>query len=278
MARLAAVVAALAGLALILTGCGGGGGASSDTPAEFVSQTIQGQVLTKLSANGTEQPTQPPSSLSMWLDVDDMKVRVQVHATATVMRTTAMVTFDVILDAPSSQITVYNKTEVNGTVKSEGCMQMKNPAIQQYATMAKNLISEKAKELKSTGTIDGMRKFEIKTDVDIRKVKSSIDAWMALGDSNELHKMSATADAAAKGTKIHTEEEFTASTATAGKPDAKQFEVPSSFGKCVPMPSGSEDQVLKQMPVVVRAFFSTILEKSERKEKTEVEPEATVVA
>lgn len=244
MAMWASVLPALlAGLALTLSGCGGGGGKVDQTPPKLMSQTCKGPIDVDTTVNGTTENLK--GQIGIFLDADTMQVRTsqtmdpQKIGPLGLMSTAT----DMIFDPSKKRITVF----VNATVKGKSivnCTVMQLPPVTPDAATMKQLIDTQLKQLKPVKDLgNGVREFQI--DRDIPQLDAKVDATVDLDSGSVLKKFTDTQDMDYQGTKGQMVIRWTATTASAGIPDAKNFQVPTSWGKCEPSDEVPEFSLLR---------------------------------
>lgn len=250
-----ALATILAGLALALSGCGGGSPKVDTTPAQLVSQSLEGTIVIQVSVNGTTNTTTAQHEL--YLNADTLSVRLHTTTSMKTKGKVVEVTADMILDPSQKRITEFHDATVDGKQMMKNCTFLAFPKGVPDVTMIKQLITDKLKTTKPSSMEDGYRKFEIQMPVPPALfpvhlppgTAVNVDASANLDSTDVVHKFSVTEEITTEGTTGRTSQTFTPTNVQGGAPDPSHFQVPSdgSWGKCEPATPAHEVPEIARM-------------------------------
>lgn len=233
---------ALTVMALALAGCGSssnGGDSPSPpppapaSPADFVSQSVEGTVTGTTSINGSKPVDIPAEPFGLFIDADKMNVRVDASGTATVDNVTGHATLHGIVNVQQKKVTWF----LNASAEGKKMLNCSYFTVKQMppADELRNLITGLLKAQPVTRAADGNKQMVLDLDPSIVHAKGKISATVELGDDNVLRKVTEDVELTAP-VKDSTKGSLNVTKRSTGAPDAGKFVVDKSWGDCKEMP------------------------------------------
>mmetsp|Transcript_29887 Transcript_29887/g.85609 ORF Transcript_29887/g.85609 Transcript_29887/m.85609 type:complete len:268 (-) Transcript_29887:124-927(-) len=228
----------LAGLALTLSGCGGGDKKKiNDSPAQLASQTVVG--VWSGSGNSSIVSDNFSAQITFYFDADVLNVRID--GELKMANITKTQPFSVILDAGKKRATL--RMDTHGALPVPPCI-YKVADVMPPVEVVKSLLKSQMENRKPTGMDGDFRQWVFGPPPLVAGVSGQ--AGIDLDDSNGIRKAYESVQVSMQNISAGASTSFTASEVTIGKPDAKLFEVPKEWA-CVEAPNFTATAV-QQMP------------------------------
>mmetsp|Transcript_13671 Transcript_13671/g.42730 ORF Transcript_13671/g.42730 Transcript_13671/m.42730 type:complete len:272 (-) Transcript_13671:47-862(-) len=242
----------LFGLALALSGCGGGGDAKkpNTSPAELTSQSVTGDWSGKISLSGTDGDF--TSHLVFHFDADALNLRVDGQVSSKKFSAAGTMNFSMIVHAGNKRVTAHLKSKQPLPVPA--CIYKESPKVPPVE-LIKTLIKDQMQARKPDGMDGDCRQWKFSQ---APVAGASVNAWADLDDNNGFCKFYESVKADSNGTKAVAETTFTASDVKIAKPDAGLFVVPKEWEPCIQAPNATAAATLPEPWALVTALLEKV--------------------
>eukprot|EP00421_Protoceratium_reticulatum_P025918 CAMPEP_0168483000 /NCGR_PEP_ID=MMETSP0228-20121227/65338_1 /TAXON_ID=133427 /ORGANISM="Protoceratium reticulatum, Strain CCCM 535 (=CCMP 1889)" /LENGTH=270 /DNA_ID=CAMNT_0008499459 /DNA_START=59 /DNA_END=871 /DNA_ORIENTATION=- len=257
--------AALAAIALALTGCGDSKSKPNDSPADLVSQSIEGDIQGHVTFNGTTFAL--TGKVLMYFDVDTMDARADQDVQVQVKGKTFPGIANLLFNATEKRATAFVDASV-GIIPIRKCVykDLKDlPDVQDLRAV----IKARVEGHKPSGMDGDYRRFRV--EVPPLEGLSGYVA-MDLDNDNGLRKADGSIDVKMPTDSGKGDASFVGTKATVGKPDASNFKVPAAWGACTEGPK----EELEASPLGAQRLLVSLLAAAGAGEQP-AQPEAVVV-